>query len=83
MVVLLVPLCQRREGLRSVNLTYQHDMSISNISFKFMITSSINQMGLSLIFNCKNMDLLWQASCIGCVGFAGFSLVVDKIMGPH
>ena len=24
-----------------------------------------------------------QASCIGCVGFAGFSLVVDKIMGPH
>jgi import inner membrane translocase subunit TIM22 len=23
------------------------------------------------------------ASCIGCVGFAGFSLVVDKIMGTH
>jgi import inner membrane translocase subunit TIM22 len=23
------------------------------------------------------------AACIGCVGFAGFSLVVDKIMGPH
>jgi len=24
-----------------------------------------------------------QAACLGCVGFAGFSLVVDKIMGPH
>jgi import inner membrane translocase subunit TIM22 len=24
-----------------------------------------------------------SAACIGCVGFAGFSLVVDKIMGPH
>jgi len=24
-----------------------------------------------------------QAACIGCVGFAGFSFVVDKIMGPH
>lgn len=23
------------------------------------------------------------AACIGCAGFAGFSLVVDKIMGPH
>lgn len=23
------------------------------------------------------------AACIGCVGFAGFSFVVDKIMGPH
>lgn len=23
------------------------------------------------------------AACLGCVGFAGFSLVVDKIMGPH
>ena len=23
------------------------------------------------------------AACFGCVGFAGFSLVVDKIMGPH
>ena len=23
------------------------------------------------------------AACIGCAGFAGFSIVVDKIMGPH
>lgn len=23
------------------------------------------------------------AACLGCAGFAGFSLVVDKIMGPH
>lgn len=23
------------------------------------------------------------AACIGCAGFAGFSLIVDKIMGPH
>lgn len=23
------------------------------------------------------------AACIGCMGFAGFSLVMDKIMGPH
>jgi import inner membrane translocase subunit TIM22 len=24
-----------------------------------------------------------SAACLGCVGFAGFSLVVDRIMGPH
>jgi import inner membrane translocase subunit TIM22 len=24
-----------------------------------------------------------QAACVGCAGFAGFSLVVDKILGPH
>ena len=24
-----------------------------------------------------------KASCIGCVGFGGFSFVVDQIMGPH
>lgn len=23
------------------------------------------------------------AACLGCVGFASFSLVIDKIMGPH
>ena len=23
------------------------------------------------------------AACLGCAGFAGFSLIVDKIMGPH
>eukprot|EP01031_Cornospumella_fuschlensis_P039045 gene39045-47505_t len=23
------------------------------------------------------------AACIGCAGFAGFSLVIDKVMGPH
>jgi import inner membrane translocase subunit TIM22 len=23
------------------------------------------------------------AACLGCAGFAGFSIVVDKIMGPH
>lgn len=23
------------------------------------------------------------AACLGCAGFAGFSIIVDKIMGPH
>ena len=23
------------------------------------------------------------ASAMGCAGFAGFSLIIDKIMGPH
>jgi hypothetical protein len=24
-----------------------------------------------------------QAACIGCVGFAAFSVVIDKVMGEH